>query len=119
MITELKPNQIFVFGSNDLGNHAGGAAYLAYNKFGALWGVPRGPQGQCWAIATLDAEMQRLSIHQISLQVEQLMRIATLNTTKEFLVTKIGCGIAGFSEKDIATLFKGYRPNNIILPDGW
>lgn len=118
MITELKPSQIFVFGSNDLGSHGAGAAKLAFDKFGALWGVARGPQGQSYAIATLNVEMHPHLLIEIKLQIEQLYEVAIDNPHKEFLMTWIGCGIAGFKKSEIAPLLKG-SPKNVILPEDY
>ena len=117
-ITELKENQIFVFGSNLNGNHAGGAARLAVEKFGATEGQAKGLQGQSYAIPTLNKDMQKLSIEDISKSIDTLYSFANDNADLEFYVTKIGCGIAGFEIEEIANIFKSkeFTPFNIILP---
>ena len=94
-IQELKPNEIFVFGSNLEGKHGGGAALLAYRKWGAVWGQGAGLQGQTYGIPTTKAHPEYI-----------------------FLVTEIGCGIAGFKPAEIAPLFQDAIPvGNIYLPE--
>ena len=117
-IEELRPDEVFVFGSNLNGNHAGGAARLAAEKFGAIEGQAEGLQGQSYAIPTLDESMQKLPIDTIRKSFEKLYEFANENPDKVFLVTKVGCGIAGFEVEDIATMIKslGDIPFNIILP---
>src|SRR5688572_27527610 len=95
-IETLEPHQLFVFGSNLNGAHAGGAAAKAFKDFGALWSVSVGPQGQSYAIATLDGNMQELALEDISDQIQDMFIIARANPHKQFLVTRIGTGIAGF-----------------------
>lgn len=120
-ITKLEPNEIFVFGSNDVGNHCGGAALLAYQKFGALMSVGRGPQGQSYAISTLNLDHKRVELFDLELQIMTFLEVATKNPHKCFLVTKIGCGIAGFKEEEMIPLFYKHCaiPDNVILPEGW
>lgn len=112
MITSLKENDYFVFGSNLAGEHAGGAAKQAYEQFGAVWGIGVGITGQCYAIPTMDG------LEQIGVYVDQFIEVATLLPEKTFLLTKIGCGIAGHTEAEIAPLFRD-APKNIIKPAGW
>ena len=116
-ITELKENEIFVFGSNLNGNHAGGAARLAVEKFGAIQGQAEGLQGQSYAIPTLDKEMQKIGIEDIGKYIDTLISFAKSSHKLSFFVTKIGCGIAGFEVSEIAPIFKQKNfPVNIILP---
>lgn len=111
-ITGLEDNQVFVFGSNLEGMHGGGAAYIARTKFGARMGQGVGMQGQSYAIPTMFN-----SVEQIRPYVEEFIRYAEVHPEKEFLVTRIGCGIARFSDKDIAPLFKeAPGVKNIVLP---
>jgi hypothetical protein len=114
-ITELKPNEVFVFGSNESGIHGAGAAKLAYNKFGAEWGNGVGMQGQSYAIPTKDFDIRTLSLDIIKHYVDEFMETAKYNPSINFLVTQIGCGLAGYSPKEIAPLFRGHT-DNIILP---
>ena len=111
-ITELKPNEIFVFGSNLAGMHGGGAARLAYNRFGAIWGQGVGLQGQSYAIPTMQGGVETIKPY-----VDEFIRFAKSHPDLRFYVTKIGCGIAGFKIEEIAPLFyHAIDSNNIILP---
>ena len=109
-ITELKPNEIFVFGSNLQGYHGGGAARLAMNQWGAVWGQGTGLQGQTYAIPTMQG-----GIGTIRPYIDQFIKFAQNDPERTFLVTEIGCGIAGFRPADIAPLFK----NAINIPNIW
>ena len=114
-ISELKENEIFVFGSNLAGAHSGGAARLAYRKFGAVWGEGIGLHGQTYAIPTMQG-----GVRTIKPFVDEFIRFAKESPRLIFLVTRIGCGIAGFQDKDIAPLFKdAIDVENIILPKGF
>ena len=114
-ITELQPNEIFVFGSNLKGMHGGGAAYIAYRKFGAIWGQGVGLQGQSYGIPTMQGGVETIAPY-----VDEFIAFAEAHPELTFFVTKIGCGIAGFSEAEISPLFKAaHGIANIILPRGW
>ena len=116
-ITELSKNEIFVFGSNLNGNHAGGAAKTALEIFGAIQGQAEGLQGQSYALPTLDENMSKLSLEVISKNIDTLYQFAKSRPDLTFWVTKIGCGIAGFDEQEIARLFKKKEtPFNVFLP---
>lgn len=111
-ISELQSNEVFVFGSNLAGAHGGGAARAAYNKFGAVWGRGVGLFGQSYAIPTMQG-----GVETIKLYVDEFIRFAKEHDELEFLVTRIGCGIAGFRDSEIAPLFKeAIDVENIILP---
>ena len=111
-ITELGPNEIFVFGSNLAGAHAGGAALLAHEKFGAIWGQGIGLKGNSYAIPTMQGGVETIRPY-----VDEFIEFAKSHPDLTFYVTKIGCGIAGFSEKEIAPLFqKAIGISNIRLP---
>lgn len=117
-IEALKDNQVFVFGSNANGFHAGGAARQALEKFGACWGKPKGIQGQSYAIVTLDEDMRQVPLCYIREQLNELNRYAQQNPDKEFLLTLIGCGIAGFRIVEIRSICHQIEwNNNIILPE--
>lgn len=118
-IQSLKQNQIFVFGSNLSGLHGGGAAWLAKEKFGAIWGQGVGLQGQCYGIPTKSKNIERtLTIEEIKPYVDVFIDFALKNQHQEFLVTEIGCGLAGHKIEDIAPLFKEtLLMNNISLPE--
>ncbi|WP_374440466.1 hypothetical protein [Epilithonimonas sp.] len=116
-INELLENEVFVFGSNLNGNHAGGAAKIALDKFGAINGNPQGLQGKSYALPTLGKDMNKLSLDEISQNIDTLYFFAREKQDLIFLVTKIGCGIAGFDEEEISNLFKSKdKPENIVLP---
>lgn len=100
-ISELKDNEIFVFGSNLAGHHGGGAARLAYNRFGAVWGQGVGLQGQAYAIPTMQGGVETIKPY-----VDEFILFAEQHPEYKFLVTRIGCGIAGFRDEEIAPLFK-------------
>ena len=111
-ISELKENEIFVFGSNLEGSHDGGAAKLAYNRFGAVWGLGTGIQGRSYAIPTMQGGVETIRPF-----VAAFIQFAKQNTTLTFLVTRIGCGIAGFRDEEIAPLFEDALDlENVILP---
>ena len=111
-INRLAPNEIFVFGSNLAGMHGGGAARIAVEEFGAVMGQGVGLQGQSYAIPTMQG-----GVNTILPYVEEFIKFAKQHPEMTFLVTKIGCGIAGFSVKEIAPLFAGaVDVENVHLP---
>ena len=114
-ITELKADEVFVFGSNLAGAHAGGAARIAMEKFGAVWGQGVGLQGQSYAIPTMQGGVETIKPY-----VDEFVRFAKSHTELVFLVTRIGCGIAGFKDEEIAPLFADVlNIDNIILPESF
>ena len=114
-ITELQPNEIFVFGSNLKGMHGGGAAYIAYRKFGAIMGQGVGLQGQSYGIPTMQGGVETIRPY-----VDEFIEFAKDHPDLTFLVTRIGCGIAGFTDEEIAPLFvKAHEVENIVLPPNW
>lgn len=111
-IAELGEDEVFVFGSNLEGMHGGGAARTAYQRFGAVWGEGVGHHGQSYAIPTMHG-----GVEQIRPYVDEFVEYARANTHLRFLVTRIGCGIAGFRDEQIAPLFsEALNCSNIILP---
>ena len=111
-ITELKPNEIFVFGSNIGGFHGGGAARVAHKRFGAEWGVGEGITGQCYALPTMEG-----GVDYIAGKVNAFIACAKHHPELKFLVTKVACGIAGFRIEEIAPLFAdAISMENVILP---
>ena len=114
-ITELKPKEIFVFGSNLAGAHCGGAAWLAYNRFGAIWGQGTGLQGQSYGIPTMQGGVETIRPY-----VDEFISFAKTRPDLKFYVTQIGCGIAGFKVGEIAPLFQAaVDVENIILPQAF
>ncbi|MCQ2606552.1 MAG: hypothetical protein MJ204_08460 [Bacteroidales bacterium] len=114
-ISDLKENEIFVFGSNLQGMHGGGAAHAALEHFGAVWGQGVGLQGQSYAIPTMHG-----GVDVIKPYVDEFIQFAKEHSELRFLVTPIGCGIAGFQVEDIAPLFTdAISVENISLPKGF
>lgn len=112
-INQLSENEVFVFGSNLGGFHAGGAARVALGKFGAVWGQGVGLQGQSYAIPTMHG-----GVDVIKPYVDEFIAFAREHRDLKFLVTPIGCGIAGFTIEQIAPLFAdAIDDENIILPE--
>lgn len=112
-ITHLNDDEIFVFGSNKEGLHGGGAARTAYERFGAQWGVGTGRTGQCYAIPTMDGSIDIIRRH-----VDEFTSYAKAHQELTFLVTPVGCGIAGWKESQIAPLFKeASQLENVSLPE--
>lgn len=111
-INNLAPDEVFVFGSNLRGWHQGGAAKHAHRYFGAVWGQGVGLQGQSYAIPTMQGDIDTIQPY-----VDDFISFAREHPEKRFLVTPIGCGIAGFSPAQIAPLFSSaIEVANIILP---
>ena len=119
-IQSLLPNQIFVFGSNESGIHGAGAAKLALDKFGAVYGQGVGLQGNSYALPTKDFKIETLSILDIRVYVDQLFEFAYTNPTLQFLITEVGCGLAGYKADDIAPLFNKFIVlTNCTLPQSF
>lgn len=116
-IETLENNECFVFGSNEAGHHCGGAAKVAVEKFDAIMGKAFGLQGNAFAIPTLDNYFEKLPLDKIHKYIRISEAIFEANPDKIFYITKIGCGIAGFSIDEIAPLFeKAYSLKNVIMP---
>lgn len=109
---------IFVFGSNLAGRHGKGAALTARKDYGAQYGVGVGRTGNAYAIPTKDEYLRTLPIPSIRHFVTGFLDYARQNPNESFQVTRIGCGLAGYNDSDIAPLFKG-APSNCELPQGW
>lgn len=109
---------IFVFGSNLAGRHGAGAALFAHQHHGAIYGIGKGPQGNSYAIPTKDYKLKSLSLYEIEIYVEEFLRYAIAHPELTFEVTRIGCGLAGYKDKDIAPMFLK-TPENCILPENW
>ena len=111
-ISQLSENEIFVFGSNLAGAHGGGAAWVAFKHFGAIMGQGTGLQGQSYAIPTMQGGVETIKPY-----VDEFIHFAQSRPELKFLVTRIGCGIAGFRDEEIAPLFTAaIDVENIILP---
>ncbi len=112
------PNNIFVFGSNLAGRHGAGAAKTALQLYGAKYGVGVGLQGNSYAIPTKDKNLRTLPLESIKYHVDTFIGYARCYRDMHFFVTRIGCGLAGYKDEDIAPMFKGVS-GNIELPEGW
>lgn len=117
-ILELAANEVFVFGSNLGGRHGAGAAKFALNKFGAVYGSGEGLQGRSYAFPTLGYGLEKLKREGLKDSAVRLFVCAREHPELTFLVTKVGCGLAGFSEEEMIPLFRD-APENCVLPDGW
>jgi len=109
-IESLEPGEIFVFGSNANGAHGAGAAAMAVERFGAVWGQGDGLQGQSYGIDTMSG------LDEMRNGVARFLRFAESHPEMRFLVTEIGCGIAGYTPDQVAPLFEG-APANVVLPE--
>ena len=125
ILEHLGPNEIFVFGSNEAGMHGGGAAKTAQEKFGAIYGVPFGLMGQSFAIPTKDRNIKTLLLPNIQNYLVSFIKFAIDNPQLKFYLTKIGCGLAGYTTNDIKLILwkavdlaanNGELPQNIIIP---
>lgn len=114
-INALSSDEVFVFGSNLAGHHGGGAARTALKKFGAIYGQGVGLQGQSYAIPTMQGGVETIVPY-----VDEFIDFAEKHPDKYFYVTRIGCGIAGFRDEEIAPLFeKALNLNNVCLPESF
>ena len=118
MGANVSKQQIFVFGSNLAGRHGKGAALFAKQEHGAIYGQGVGMQGCSYAIPTKDENLKSLSLERIALFVQGFIAFAKLKPEWQFNVTRIGCGLAGYADAQIAPLFVG-APDNCMLPAGW
>jgi hypothetical protein len=109
---------IFVFGSNLAGRHGKGAALTAVKEYGAVYGRGIGPQGNSYAIPTKDEHLNPLPLVRIADFVGTFLTYAARHSESIFHVTRVGCGLAGYAESDIAPMFKD-APANCQLPEGW
>jgi hypothetical protein len=125
IIKSLADNEIFVFGSNIRGIHGAGAAKFAYENFGAERGVGFGPTGKCYAIPTKNVlstygkkTLISMNVEEIGSYVEQFILYTKQHPDLIFLVTEIGCGLAGHLPYTIAPLFKNaFDFPNVLLPE--
>jgi hypothetical protein len=121
--TDCSPRQedrytIFVFGSNLAGKHYGGAAKYAADKFYAVVGEAEGPTGTAYAIPTMDADFRQLPLEDVEDYIETFKAHAYANPQEDFYVTRVGCGIAGFKDAQIAPLFVD-SPDNCTFDPQW
>lgn len=110
----MSTSDIFVFGSNEQGIHGKGAALYAVKKWGAIRGIGAGLQGRAYAIPTKSTPRHTLPLEKVSSYVRDFIEHARLHPNNRFLLSKIGCGLAGFSEEEISPLFSD-SPSNVFL----
>jgi hypothetical protein len=111
---------IFVFGSNQAGRHGKGAALHARMNLGAEYGVGEGLTGKCYALPTKDYKIKTRSLASIEESIVTFLKVAGKNRDKLFLTTPIGCGLAGYSKKEIASLFAKHSiPDNVVFTNSW
>ncbi|MBT2485639.1 MULTISPECIES: hypothetical protein [unclassified Microbacterium] len=108
-ISELSPEEVFVFGSNADGLHGGGAARVAHQLFGAVWGEGHGHHGQSYAIDTMSG------LDVLARETRIFVDYASEHPELRFLLTSVGCGIAGYTPQQVAPLFHGL-PENVTVP---
>ncbi|KJL32673.1 hypothetical protein [Microbacterium azadirachtae] len=111
-IASLEPDQVFVFGSNAEGLHGGGAALIAYESFGAVWGEGHGHHGQTYAIDTMSG------LDVLAAEAATFVAYASAHPALRFLLTPVGCGIAGYTPAQVAPLFIGL-PANVTRPEAF
>ncbi len=109
LVSELRPDDVFVFGSNAGGLHGGGAARIAHERFGAVWGEGRGHHGQTYAIDTMSG------LETLAREAGDFVAYAAAHPELRFLLTPVGCGIAGYTPEQVAPLFAGI-PANVTVP---
>lgn len=111
--------QVFVFGSNLSGIHGAGAARAACLQYGAEWGVAEGMTGQSYALPTVKKKIAGpLTLDEIKAAVDRFIGYAQAHPELEFFVTRVGCGLAGHHDENIAPMFLG-APENCSMPDTW
>lgn len=117
VITHMKPDEVFVFGSNLAGIHGAGAALLAKQRFGAINGKSEGLQGRSYALPTKNRELKTLPLSEIQKYINEFLSFARRTPELKFYMTLIGCGLAGYKPEDIAPIFKIHSiPPNVWLP---
>ena len=110
--------KIFVFGSNLQGRHGKGAALAAAREHGAIYGQGEGLQGRSYAIPTKRTPYERMELSEVIVGVNTFLSFAQYHPEYEFIMTEIGCGLAGFKAEQIAPLFC-HAPDNVVLPKNW
>ena len=108
-VIALAPNEVFVFGSNPQGHHGGGAALIAYREFGAVWGEGRGHHGSTYAIDTMSG------LDVLADEARTFLAYAAAHPELRFLLTPVGCGIAGYRPEQVAPLFADL-PSHVTVP---
>jgi len=110
---------LFVFGSNEAGIHGAGAAKIARFKFRARLGLYNGKNNQSYAIPTKDFHIRTLSLDSIEKYVKQFIEYTYDQPQRKFWLTRVGCGLAGYEDSQIAPLFRGVNLENTSIPEEW
>ncbi len=118
IIKNLPEDTVFVFGSNMAGTHAGGAAKIALQHFGAMRGVGRGWAGQSFAIPTMNEHLQQMPLSQIEHYIDDFKIYVKNHANTKFFITAVGCGVAGYKVEEIAPMFKGIG-HHVIFPESF
>lgn len=111
--------EVFVFGSNEAGRHGKGAALHARQQYGAEYGVGRGRTGSAYALPTKDRTLRPVSIEELRLNVDEFIRYAEAQSHERFILTPVGCGLAGFAASEVAAMLIGRLPRNVVLHSSW
>lgn len=117
-VFESWPDHIFVFGSNLAGIHGAGAARWAYRWCRAGWKIGEGLYNESYALPTKDRQLKTLPLDEIKKHVDKFIECANQNPELDFFVTRVGCGLAGYTDRDIAPMFENV-PINVELPHKW
>lgn len=118
ILVDLDENEIMVFGSNLAGRHGAGAAKYAHEHFGAVYGLAEGIAGRSYAFPTLDGRLGKLSHGRLLLSAANLFLDCDTYPELTFIVTKVGCGLAGYDEEYMRSFFL-YPAPNMVLPEDW
>ena len=110
---------VFVFGSNELGRHGAGAAKYALDHHGAVYGKGEGLQGNSYGIPTKDGGLRPLPLNSINEYVRRFIQFARRNSNENYDITRVGCGLAGYTDDQIAPMFRTVPKTNCFLPLEW
>lgn len=115
----MDPRAVFVFGSNEGGRHGAGAAAFAHRHYGAAWGIGEGLQGRSYAWPTKSVDLDTLPLTGIARYAQHLCEYAAARTDLRFVVTRVGCGLAGLTDAQMVRTLPGVVPDNVQLPPRW
>jgi hypothetical protein len=114
----MADDKIFVFGSNKIGVHGAGAAKHAKQFYGAVYGCGEGLRGQSYAIPTKKTPYVSMPLDEVAQGVRRFVAFTQQHPEMQFVLTRVGCGMAGFTDEQMAPLFEGL-PDNVELPERW
>lgn len=115
----MHPSATFVFGSNLAGIHGGGAAAFAHRHYGAVWGRGEGLQGRSYAWPTKDWQIDTLPVYQVATHAQRFVDCAASQPHLQFIVTRVGCGLAGLTDDVMVRTLPAWIPANVQLPPRW